>query len=406
MKGFRNLPHFLYYIYDMVFVYFLLMFFYLYEKNLPPIFPFLVLFIGCGGCFFLVYYKNRDHVTFAWVLFLTILTFTVGILLNVPLFYAILLSITIAWRSYVNMRETSRHDDTILFFLSFAGAFLFFLFSNSSELRQLVFLFPLVQFLLLLICRAAVEIRNTRGPHQAKWAMSSILLILAVSSGLFSILIWMKEPLIKVISYSVSGVGYIIGLPIYWLTSNLPTRSTQNSLLLEANNQLENQEVNKEQMVNGESLDLPLELIFYTCLTIALLVLLFIFYKKRLALSRLPVRSFATLTSEMLKASEENKVTQTTPPSNQIRKQLFDLEIKAIKYGFGRYSGETLSEWLKKIPGETESKNRVRDIYIKERYGGVHPDRQEILLYKQHMKNLHQKLREHASQKRKKDKKK
>ncbi|MCA0171157.1 hypothetical protein [Bacillus sp. RAR_GA_16] len=406
MMNFKELPHLLYYIYDMFFVYFLLMFFYLYEQTLPPILPFLVLVVGCGGCFFLVYFKNRDQITFVWVFFLSILTFLVGILLTVPLFYAILLSITIAWRSYVNMRETSRNDDTILFFMSFAGAFLFFLFSNSTELRQLVFLFPLVQFLLLLLCRAAVEIRKTGGPQQIKWAMSSILLLLAVSSSLFSLIIWMKEPLIKVISYTIGGVGYVIGLPIYWLTSHLPTRSTQNSLLLDGNNQVESQQENKEQLVNEQSLDLPLEFIFYSCLTISLLVLLFLLYKKRLMLSRLPVNSFATLTSEMLKTSEEKKVRQTKPPSNQIRKQLFNLEIKAMKYGVGRQRGETLSEWLRKIPGETESKNMVRDIYIKERYGEKHPDGEEALLYKQHMKNLHQELRKYALQKRKENKKK
>ncbi|WP_226657095.1 hypothetical protein [Pseudalkalibacillus hwajinpoensis] len=400
------MPHFLYYIYDMVFVYFILAFFYLYEQTLPPLFPFLILAIGCGICFFLVYFKKREQLTFAWILPLILLTVMVGILLSVPILYAILLSLTIAWRSYVNIRETNRDDDTLVFFLTLAGSFLFFLFSNSSELRQVVFLLPLVQFLLFLLCRATVEIRKTGGPQQAKWAMSSILLLLAVSSGLFSIMIWMKDPLIKVISYTIGGAGYVIGLPIYWLTSNLPTRSTQNSLLLEGNDQVENQQVNKEQMVNGQSLDLPLELIFYTCLTIALLVLLFILYKKRLTLTRLPVSSFATLTSEMLKASEEKKVRQIKPPSNQIRKQLFDLEKKALKYGVGRHTGETVSEWLRKIPGETDSKNIVRDIYIKERYGEKHPDRQEVLLYKQHMKNLHQELREHALQKWKKNKKK
>ena len=403
MRVLRELPHYLYYIYDMVFVYFLLSFFYLYEQTFPPVFPFLVL--GCGGFYFLVYFRNREQITVSWIFLLCILTSIVGCVLGIPLFYAILLSITIAWRSYVNIRESARHDDTIVFFLSLIGSFLFFLFSNSSELRQVVFLFPLVQFLLLLICRAAVEIRKTGGPRQTRWAMSSIFLLLAVSSGLFSIIIWMKDPLIKLISYTISGIGYVIGLPIYWITSNLPKRSTEDSLFLEGNSSMENQQMNKEQKINGQSIDLPLELIFYTCLIIALIVIFFIIYKKRLVLSRLEVSTFATLTSEMLNAREDKKGRQLKPPSNQVRKQIFNLEIKALKYGVGRQTGETLSQWMRRIPGHSEHKEYIIAIYEKVRYGTESPDREEVLLYMQHMKSLLKELKRHALQKRKENKK-
>jgi hypothetical protein len=406
MKVLRELPHLLYYIYDMVFVYFLLAFFYLYEQTFPPIFPFLVLVLGCGSCYFLLYFRNRDQVTFSRIFLLGILTAVVGFVLGVPLFYSILLSITIAWRSYVNIRELTRHDDTIVFFLSLVASFLFFLFSNSSELRQVVFLFPLVQFLLLLICRAAVQVRKTGGPRQARWAMSSIFFLLAVSSGLISMIIWMKDPLIKVISYTISGIGYVIGLPIYWLTSNLPTRSEEDSLLLEGLSSMENQQIIKEQKINGQSIDLPVELIFYTCLIIALIVLFLIIYKKRLVLSRLHVSSFATLTSEMLNAREDKKVRQLKPPSNQIRKQLFHLEIRSLKYGVGRQTGETLNQWFRRIPGHGEHKEYIIAIYEKVRYGTETPDREEVLVYKQHMKSLLQELKWHALQKRKENKEK
>ncbi|MFP3340498.1 hypothetical protein R0J91_21140, partial [Micrococcus sp. SIMBA_131] len=79
-----------------------------------------------------------------------------------------------------------------------------------------------------------------------------------------------------------------------------PMRSADDSLFLEGNSSMENQQMNKEQTINGQSIDLPLELILYTCLIIALIVTFFIIYKKRLVLSRLEVSSFATITSEML----------------------------------------------------------------------------------------------------------
>ncbi|WP_165996559.1 DUF4129 domain-containing protein [Bacillus sp. Cs-700] len=406
MKVRRELPHLLYYIYDMVFVYFLLAFFYLYEQTFPPIFPFLVLVLGGGSCYFLLYFRNREQITLSWIFLLGILTAVVGFVLGVPLFYSILLSITIAWRSYVNIREVTRHDDTIVFFLSLVGSFLFFLFSNSSELRQVVFLFPLVQFLLLLICRATVEIRKVGGLRQARWVMSSILLLLAVSSGLFGIIIWMKDPLIKLISYTISGISYVIGLPIYWLTSNLPMRSADDSFFLEGNSSMENQQMNKEQTINGQSIDLPLELILYTCLIIALIVTFFIIYKKRLVLSRLEVSSFATITSEMLNTREDKKGSQLKPPLNQVRKQIFNLEIKALKFGVGRQAGETLSQWLRRIPGHSEHKDYIIAIYEKVRYGTESPDREEVLLYMQHMKSLLKELKRHALQKRKENKKK
>ncbi|MFP3441164.1 hypothetical protein R0K18_25875, partial [Pantoea sp. SIMBA_133] len=104
-------------------------------------------------------------------------------------------------------------------------------------------------------------------------------------------------------------------------------------------------------------IDLPLELILYTCLIIALIVTFFIIYKKRLVLSRLEVSSFATITSEMLNTREDKKGSQLIPPLNQVRKQIFNLEIKALKYGVGRQAGETLSQWLRRIPGHSEHKD-------------------------------------------------
>lgn len=169
---------------------------------------------------------------------------------------------------------------------------------------------------------------------------------------------------------------------------------------------MENQQMNKEQTINGQSIDLPLELIFYTCLIIALIVTFFIIYKKRLVLSRLEVSSFATITSEMLNTREDKKGSQLKPPLNQVRKQIFNLEIKALKYGVGRQAGETLSQWLRRIPGHSEHKDYIIAIYEKVRYGTESPDREEVLLYMQHMKSLLKELKRHALQKRKENKKK
>ncbi|MFP3490282.1 DUF4129 domain-containing protein, partial [Staphylococcus sp. SIMBA_130] len=69
-------------------------------------------------------------------------------------------------------------------------------------------------------------------------------------------------------------------------------------------------------------------------------------------------------------------------------------------------AGETLSQWLRRIPGHSEHKDYIIAIYEKVRYGTESPDREEVLLYMQHMKSLLKELKRHALQKRKENKKK
>ncbi len=385
----KELPHILYYVYDMVFVYLIISFFYLYEKTFPPILPFLTMIIGGGVMFFGFYFRNRAYISFTWMLLLIVLTTLAGVVLGFPFLYTVLLSIVIAWRSYINMWEIERSNDALIFFLSLIGALLFFLFSNSSELRQVIFLLPLMQFVMLLICRAAVEVRKTGGKKQARWAISSIFILLSASSVLFSILIWVKEPIVKAISYSISGLGYVIGLPIYWLTSFLEGRFTEDGQeLLQTSSSSETQEIMNDKKILNQGMDIPIEMIFYTLLFICFVIVAIVLYKKRLALTRFQVKSFATSTSETLYSQKGKQMKQLKPPSNQIRKQLYDLEIKACKYRNGRQKDETLSEWLRRIPGSRENKEFIIKIYEKVRYGEKDPDHEEALLYKKHVKHL------------------
>ncbi|WP_371018645.1 hypothetical protein [Pseudalkalibacillus sp. JSM 102089] len=386
----KELSHILYYVYDMVFVYLIISFFYLYEKTFPPILPFLTMVIGGGLVFFGVYARNRAYISFTWMLLLMVLTTLAGVVvLGFPFLYTVLLSIVIAWRSYINMWEIERSNDALIFFLSLIGAFLFFLFSNSSELRQVIFLLPLVQFVMLLICRTAVEVRKTGGKKQARWAISSIFILLSASSVLFSILIWVKEPIVKAISYSISGLGYVIGLPIYWITSFLEGRFTEDGReLLQTSSSSETQEIMNDKKILNQGIDIPIEMIFYTLLFICFVIVAIVLYKKRLALSRFQVKSFATSTSETVYSHKDKQMKQSKPPSDQIRKQLYDLEIKAFKYRNGRQKDETLSEWLRRIPGSCENKKYIIKIYEKVRYGEKDPDHKEALLYKKHVKNL------------------
>ncbi|MFP3471110.1 hypothetical protein R0J90_13795, partial [Micrococcus sp. SIMBA_144] len=80
----------------MVFLSFLFVFFYFFVQIFPLLFPFLVLVLGGGSCYFLLYFRNREQITLSWIFLLGILTAVVGFVLGVPLFYSILLSITIA----------------------------------------------------------------------------------------------------------------------------------------------------------------------------------------------------------------------------------------------------------------------------------------------------------------------
>ncbi|MDO6655213.1 hypothetical protein [Anaerobacillus sp. 1_MG-2023] len=386
----KELSHILYYVYDMVFVYLIISFFYLYEKTFPPILPFLTMVIGGGLVFFGVYARNRAYISFTWMLLLMVLTTLAGVVvLGFPFLYTVLLSIVIAWRSYINMWEIERSNDALIFFLSLIGAFLFFLFSNSSELRQVIFLLPLVQFVMLLICRTAVEVSKTGGKKQARWAISSIFILLSASSVLFSILIWVKEPIVKAISYSISGLGYVIGLPIYWITSFLEGRFTEDGReLLQTSSSSETQEIMNDKKILNQGIDIPIEMIFYTLLFICFVIVAIVLYKKRLALSRFQVKSFATSTSETVYSHKDKQMKQSKPPSDQIRKQLYDLEIKAFKYRNGRQKDETLSEWLRRIPGSCENKKYIIKIYENVRYGEKDPDHKEALLYKKHVKNL------------------
>ena len=403
----HELPHFLYYIYDMLFMYLLLSFFYLYKHYFPPLLPYLVMVIGGGGILFLLYIRSKQDISFIRMFSILIVTAVAGILLGLPSIYAILLTVGIGWRSYINVREMERSDDTVIFLFSLIGSFLFYLFSNTSDLRDVIFMFPFLQLILLLVCKAAVQIRNTDGPKQARWASGFILFLLSGSSVLFLIIIYLKDVMLKALSYTISSIGYVIGLPIYWLSLFLKGRSTEKDLtMLQNSSSGEAQEAVSKEQVLDQTKELPSELLLYSIVAIVVLVVVIFLYKKRFVLSRFQVKQLAmTVTNDVLYSNDHADNREYSFPKDVTRKQLYQLEIKARKYGLGRNQEETVAEWFDRLPGDIESKRHILELYELVRYGEKRPVKEEALLYRKQVKNLLDEMKKwHKLEKRKDNK--
>lgn len=391
----------------MLFLYLVLSFFYLYEQTFPPLIPYIVMAFGGGGTLFLLYLRNKQEISLMRMLPILIMIATAGGLLGYPYLYAIGITIGIGWRSISNVRETVRSNDSLLFFLSLIGAFLFYLFSNSSSLRSAIFLFPLLQFLLLLVCRAATEIRNANNPFQARWASGSILLLLSLSSGLFLIMIAVKDYLLNAISYLFGALAYGIGLPFYWLSLYLESRSKQKDITLmedQSSTEAEQEEVEKQVLEQGQNI--PVEEILYVVVAIAFFVLAISLYRKRFVLSRFKLNPLAvTVTNERVVSKGVSSKEERTP-KDATRQQLYRLEMKAMKYGLGRRQNETVADWLDRLPSEG-NKRVIIEVYERVRYGEMVPNQEEALLYKKLVKSLLQDLKTwHTSKKREENKQK
>ncbi len=346
--------------------------------------------IGGGGFLFLLYIRSKQDISFWRMFSILIVTAVAGILLGLSSIYAILLTVGIGWRSYINVREMERSDDTVIFLFSLIGSFLFYLFSNTSDLRDVIFIIPFLQLILLLVCKAAVQIRNTDGPKQARWASGFILFLLSGSSVLFLIIIYLKDVMLKTISYTISSIGYVIGLPIYWLSLFLKGRSTEKDLkMLQNNSSGEAQEAVSKEQVLDQTKELPSELLLYSIVAIVVLVVVIFLYKKRFFLSRFQVKPLAmTVTNEGFYSSDNTDDQEYSPPKDVTRKQLYQLEIKARKYGLGRNREESVAEWFDRIPGDEENKRHVLKVYELVRYGEKRPGQEESLLYRKQVKNL------------------
>lgn len=378
------------YLAHMTFLYLLFTFLYLFEKSYPPLLPFIVMTVA-GACILIAFSSFRVKEVSSMRALLAIgFLLVIGWLIGIPLWQSFLLTIGMSWTIYTNIRESEQNAGLTFVFLGLIGAAVYSLLAPSIELKSSIFLIPGIQ-LLLLLCSSAFHQLKGEGPKgTAGWTAGAIgFLIVLVASSVF-IIVGLREVILKLISYTIGGISYVLGLPIYWLTLLITTNSGKEDL--DSFKQATEKGVTTLGETDPASIQPSLfnyEPILYTLLVVIVIVIIIAVRKKRLDLSQFQSSSISFKTEDNpLNATTLKQRIRSTPPEDEVRKSTYHLEKKAAKYGYHRENGETLSQWFHRLPGYSEERKQLAGVYEKVRYAGESVQEKEVLHYKKGMKNL------------------
>ncbi len=374
------------YLSEIMLVYLLFMYVYLFDDAYPPIIPFTAMTLAGIGMLAILWSRSTKFKELSGMKLLMGMMplIIVGWISGLPLWQSLLVTFAMSWTIYLNLKEPDRVSNISSVFLCFIGAVAYYLVAPASELKSFVYIIPSIQFLFLLCSRTSKQLRN-EGPtgKSALWAVSTIMLLFVfVVSGGFMFLT-LRPFILKGISTVIGGVSYVIGLPVYWLTLLLTFNSGDEDL--DSFRDATNGEPIKTDLIdqNHATSTFNYEPFLYLLVTVIIVILAIVIVRKRLVFSDFNPRGVTyTISEASTNGVETNTRIKSKPPANVIRKLTYQLEIKAIKYGYQREKSETLSEWYVRLPGYSDEKNHMVSVYEKIRYANKSITEEEVLQYK------------------------
>ncbi|WP_408006670.1 hypothetical protein ACJROX_18440 [Pseudalkalibacillus sp. A8] len=334
--------------------------------------PTVTVMVGSGILYELVYPRLR--LTSGKVLLSIPVVWTVGYFtgLDGELFYLAILGPVTAFRYSKHYADPDIQQEFPIFVSTIIGTMLFFFLYQTNDQMFYVLWISIVQFCLFSFVRLNRMMMHQPGNKKLK----RFLVYLISSFFLFSVIIAVFLPVIKstaffilkVVTTVLSGIFYLpLNAFFTWFASIIDPKAIENE---GGEGQDDIVEVQQGDVMLTEPPDLLINMLILLCLSLAAW-LGYKFYKNKIKLMKY---SAVTATMESgkigeLEQSVYNGFRRSKPPSNPIRKQLYKLEKKMGKYTFGRYTHESVSEWMERINAPKELQGEINRIYKRVRYG-------------------------------------
>ncbi|ADU29031.1 hypothetical protein Bcell_0750 [Evansella cellulosilytica DSM 2522] len=380
---------------DLLLLYLILMPIYATEQRFPPAIPFLIISISSAIILGLVLKKTNSV---KLTVLLCPLIVGMSVWLEFPLLLAIFFSLIFCWRVITHVDDAELDNELNLFFYTFfVGLFYYFAFHHFDE-RIFFFIFIFVQLVVTLGLKILSSIfhSTTSGKKstQVKWLFGGLTVIV-----ISSIIVAFSYPLFaKILVFTFNGIAHILALIaapflmlVQWLAKD--TMPQEGEIVEESSG--------GEQIEQGFEASPPIvdtSEVFYGVLIILLIagVITALIKMRRTTLNKkTPVIADEqeSAVSPMQRSTNFSLKTLFTI-KNEVRKQLFQLEIKLSKLGLGRKPDQTLEEWLSSLEVEASLKHTIIHTYEKVRYGEMDIKREDRVIYKQAIKQVIKQLKE------------
>ncbi|TLS36408.1 DUF4129 domain-containing protein [Pseudalkalibacillus caeni] len=405
MKNWK--PHFvpyLQYLFDGVFMFVLVSFFFLFQDAITPLLAFFLEYVVGGlACFFAFSYKKD----LSFGLFFPLIAFIgfVGWLTGFSFLVATVVAVAVSWRAFINYREAKRDDLFALFAFTAIGSLVYYMIGLESY-KEIMLGLVVFHLVFLLVIKSTDQYMARPNKKQLKWNLGLYGIILAgIGAGV------LLFPVIKgLIKFVLSLVGtvfaMVFGEPIYWLLSKIYIDYDRD--LFSEGKGWDVQQTPDALEAAAQGSKLPdLQWLIVLAVVIIAVVIWLVFFKKKLDLNRFQVvSSEPALTDAAINGALHNRVSRKRkPPQNEARRLLFQFEKSAAKLGYGRNRDESLNEWLSRIAPDREDQRITKEGYQKVRYGGENLTSEEYQLYSRAVKRMINQIKETKKlEKRKQDK--
>ena len=347
------------------------LFFSLQGKEVPLQAYFLIILTSCFTFVFLLE-KFKD--TGKWLFLLLILPslLIVGNLLDFSFLLSLLISFLIFWRTLSNFYEQEKQNEGKWLLLTILlGIFVLFMTKSSSVI---IISLMISQIFFILVGRFVKQWLELDALETEKRQFLipfvTIILFIVISGLLFTAGMNAIKWLFFFILKMVVAVLVFIAMPFFnWAESQDWSVQIEKVLNNEGDIGFDFSPLDKEQTETIIPFD-PMSII--TILIILSIVFLFLYiYRRKKAKDRLLTikndSGFSDESSYLPETSPFFRIRKTLPPSDQIRKEIFNFERYARKHHFGREHFESLSDWMKRIG--LSNFEAINSIYEKVRYG-------------------------------------
>ncbi|KOP81888.1 hypothetical protein ACFFHH_24785 [Cytobacillus solani] len=361
------------------------------------LFYFIIMITSCLVFLFLLeMFKERGKLLFFVLLLPAMLI--VWHSLGVPIFFSLLISFLVFWRtiSHVNEQDKQNQGKWLLFSI-LLGVFILFMGGASSPANiAAIGGLMITQVLFIIIggfLRRWLDV-DTKIKNKKQFFLPFLSIILFI--GTAGLLITVGRNVFKALFFSVLNLGvYIITFiakPFFnWAESQDWSKKIAELIDSEEQEASEETPIELDELGQNAFLD---PTVIATILFIAILLFFFFYIYKR---NRKkinegdmgPVAGFFTESSFMKDRTGIFQNRKRIPPTDSIRKEIFALERFAKKLNLGRQSYESLSEWMNRV-GMLDTSDII-SVYEKVRYGGFHYTKQEETHF---LKRIEEKKRE------------
>lgn len=386
-------------------VYLFTMFVYLFDVSYPPLLPFITMTL-IGGLL-LVFWSTQKKVYqlsgVKLILGATLLLLD-GWITGLQLWKALLLTIGVSFAIYLSLKDDERTMSIFSVFLCFIGTMIYYMIAPVSEFKHFVFIIPFVQLLFLLGNRLSYQLRNEGETRRSSfWSYNTITVLFVLVAIGAVISITLRPFILSVISTVFGAISYILGLPIYWLTLLITFNSSEEDLA--SFQKAANGEPLKDNEIEQLSKTSPFdyEPFLYVVIAVIIAILIIWIARKKVVLSHFTPSVTSTFIERSTNELKRSTRIKRKPPENEVRRLTYQLELKAMKYGYQREKSETLLEWYKRLPGYADEHKQIVQVYEKVRYSNKSVTEEEVLHYKACLKNLMHEMK--RSKKRKENEK-